>query len=328
MYFVSYSIYKKARNLAEAQGDPYEIIKRHEESREIQSNAKYIPASLLYDLYEWCFDNLDDNFSVMQGTQMTADDYGTLGLSWKTCWKAREVLDRTLRFMTLITDQGSLEISDRDNLTVLKLVRDTSRKGHEIGNEVGFVVFNKILNEVTDKEIRPVSVHFKHKVSSLDSLKEYFECPVYSEDKSNLLVFKTEDLNMPTVKADRSINHFITERMNEELSNIQTNSDQMLKNLHQLLKDALPSGVPSVVQAADHLGMSTRTLNRRLSKRGLTFRSFLQDIQKSTSQSLLKNTPQSIGEVAFQVGFSEQSAFNRAFKRWTGVTPIEYRKQV
>jgi AraC-like DNA-binding protein len=96
--------------------------------------------------------------------------------------------------------------------------------------------------------------------------------------------------------------------------------------VQRLIKDALPGGIPGISQLAEHMGLSNRTLTRRLSESGTTFRKLIEKTQKDISMDLLKNPNRSVGEIAFQTGFSEQSAFNRAFKRWTGQTPVEYRK--
>ena len=73
------------------------------------------------------------------------------------------------------------------------------------------------------------------------------------------------------------------------------------------------------------MGMSGRTLTRRLSENGITFRDLVKQTQEKISKDLLKNSSNTISEIAFQTGFSEQSAFSRAFKRWTGLSPLEYR---
>ena len=95
-----------------------------------------------------------------------------------------------------------------------------------------------------------------------------------------------------------------------------------------LIKDALPSGIPSIVQVAEHMGMSNRTLTRRLAENGVTFRDLIKATQEEESKKLLAKEGLSIADIAFQTGFSEQSAFNRAFKRWTGLSPMEYKKSV
>jgi AraC-like DNA-binding protein len=114
--------------------------------------------------------------------------------------------------------------------------------------------------------------------------------------------------------------------MNEEMRGIHANTDRLLGNIHKLIVEGLPGGIPSVIQVAEYLGMSPRTLKRRLSEKGLTFRDLVQKIQQDVSLDLIKNSPLSMAEIAFQTGFSEQSAFNRAFKRWTGESPADFRK--
>ena len=81
----------------------------------------------------------------------------------------------------------------------------------------------------------------------------------------------------------------------------------------------------SIHQIGEHMGMSNRTLTRRLRENGVTFRDIIQKTQERVAKDLLTNTGHSIAEIAFETGFSEQSTFSRAFKRWTGLTPIEFR---
>ena len=77
---------------------------------------------------------------------------------------------------------------------------------------------------------------------------------------------------------------------------------------------------------ARRLGMSVRSLHRKLSEDGLSFQSLTEETRKDLAVSLLKQEQYSIAEIAFLTGFSEQSAFTRAFKRWLGETPATFRK--
>jgi len=93
-----------------------------------------------------------------------------------------------------------------------------------------------------------------------------------------------------------------------------------------LIKDALPTGIPSIHYISNLTAMSNRTLTRRLSEAGVTYRDLVKKTQEKVAKEMLRNNMESIGEIAFLTGFSEQSAFNRAFKKWTDLTPSEFRK--
>nr|WKN34118.1 AraC family transcriptional regulator ligand-binding domain-containing protein [Tunicatimonas sp. TK19036] len=326
MSFVSSSIYQKATRLTMQEGLSPALLDHHRGRKEIIAGDKYIPMELLLEVYELADQHMEAGFGVRQGQQLTADDYGTLGLSWKTCWRAKDVLDRVERYMVLVTDHGQARIEERQGITSIYLMREARRKGLETANEATFVMLTGVLKEITHQEIHPVTVHFQHHTPEAAPFVNFFQCPVHFGQAENSLYFKTSDIDIPTVKADKSIHQFLVERMDEEKKGIHANADRLLGEIHKIIAESLPSGIPSIIQVAEYLGMSARTLKRRLAEKGLTFRDLIQTIQQDVSIDLLKNSSQSMGEIAFQTGFSEQSAFNRAFRRWTGQSPADYRK--
>ncbi|GMQ30765.1 helix-turn-helix transcriptional regulator [Algoriphagus confluentis] len=327
MQFVSSSIYFKAKALCFLEGMPRNRLQTHDTRPEVFHGSKYLPIELFYEIYEWAGDQLAPGFSIRQGKQLNTDDYGTLGLSWKTSWQAGDILERLQRYMILVTDQGSVRLQEENGLSQLFLHRPPNRKGIQIANEVSFVMLTGILEEVTGKKILPIGVTFQHSdTSSAEALQEFFQCPVEFDAVHNSLQFRTHSLQIRTIKADKSIHQFLVDRLEEEKKGIFSQSDRMLLDIHYLITESLPSGIPSIIQIADHLHISARTLKRRLAEKGLTFRDQIQSIQQETAQDLLSNSSLSVAEIAFQTGFSEQSAFNRAFKRWTQLSPMEYRK--
>ncbi len=98
--------------------------------------------------------------------------------------------------------------------------------------------------------------------------------------------------------------------------------------VHNAVTNSLPDGRPSKPQIARRLGMSERTLHRRLAEHGETFQEIATRAQREAAESLLANGDSSLAEVAFLTGFSDQSAFTRAFKGWTGETPLTFRAAV
>jgi AraC-like DNA-binding protein len=180
---------------------------------------------------------------------------------------------------------------------------------------------------MTETSISPVKVSFKHDPpGDLQHHEQAFQCPVHFNDDSYSIVYATKDLEMRTAKADASINQFLVERVKEETQGIEISPQRISDEVEELIKNALPSGIPGVQQISEHMGMSKRTLTRRLAEHQVSFRDLIQKTQERQARQLLKNPARSIADIAFETGFSEQSAFNRAFKRWTGQSPLEFRK--
>jgi len=286
-----------------------------------------VPAEIFFDLHERLDQILDPGFSIRVGQQMKMDDYGVLGLSWKTCSKAGEIFERCERYFQLLSNTYVFKVEKEGEISRIHLFRDAYRRGVALSNEATFSATVVVLKAITETEISPLSISFKHgPPKDLKSYHDGFNCPILFDQDHNFLAYKTTDLETRTAKADISINKFLLERVEEERKGIEVSSIKIAADVENLIKNALPSGIPSINQIGKHMGMSSRTLTRRLSDNGVSFRELVKQTQEKISKDLLKNSFSTMSEIAFQTGFSEQSAFNRAFKRWTGQSPTSFRK--
>lgn len=286
-----------------------------------------VPADQFFALHEMLDDRLGPGFAVRIGQEMNMDDYGVLGLSWKTCSKAGEIFERCERYFHLLSNTYVFKVEQLGELSHIYLFREAYRRGVALSNEATFSATVVVLQAMTETSMVPLLVSFQHEAPhNLESHKQGFRCPVLFGQKENFLTYQTSDLETRTAKADLSIHNFLMERVEEETKGIEISSIKIVADVETLIKDALPSGIPSIGQIGEHMGLSTRTLTRRLSENGLNFRELVRQTQERISKDLLKHSSRSIGEIAFQTGFSEQSAFNRAFKRWTGQAPTKFRK--
>ena len=102
--------------------------------------------------------------------------------------------------------------------------------------------------------------------------------------------------------------------------------DHITQKVKATIIDQLPSGSATDEIVARALYMSSRKLQRQLQRAGTTFNTLLNEIRQDLAQKYLREEDTSMTEIAFLLGFSESSAFSRAFKRWVGVSPSEYRK--
>ena len=326
MNYISINLYRKVVNHALAEGMAPEGLEGLPVPIGSMDDIQAVPADHFFELHEVTDQTLGPGFSVRVGQQMKMDDYGVLGLSWKTCSKAGEIFERCERYFHLLSNTYVFKVEKVGEVSKVHLFRDAYRRGVGLSNEATFSATVVVLQAMTETDMAPIGVSFQHDApSGLESHREAFKCPVLFGQAHNFIAYKTADLETRTAKADVSIHKFLLERVEEEKRGIEASAFKIAADVEGLIKDALPSGIPGIAQIGAHMGMSSRTLTRRLSDSGFTFRGLVRQTQEKIAKGLLSNTSDTVSEIAFQTGFSEQSAFSRAFKRWTGQSPLEYR---
>ncbi len=327
MKYISISLYRKVINHAISEGMPRSDFSKLPTPPDLMDDVVAVPADEFFKLHEIVDKTLGPGFSIRVGQEMKIEDYGVLGLSWRTCSWAGEIFERSERYFKLLSNTYDFKIEKEEDVSYVYLLRDAHSRGVELSNEATISATVVVLRAMTESDMSPIKVSFKHGVpSNIDSYVEAFGCPVLFNQSDYFIAYKSSDLEKPTAKADASIHHFLVERVEEKTKGIEVSGNRIARDVAHLIKDALPSGIPSIHKIAGHMGMSNRTLTRRLSDSGKSYRDIIKDAQMEIACKLLRDKTTSIGEIAFQTGFSEQSAFNRAFKRWTGQSPVDFRK--
>ena len=326
--YISTHLYKKVVNHALQEGMSKAEFENLPTPFSKIDSIQAVPADHFFELHEIVDSRLGPGFSVRVGQQMKIEDYGVLGLSWRTCSWAGEIFDRSERYFKLLSNTYVFKVEKGEEISIVYLLRDANRRGLELSNEATISATVVVLQAMTETSIAPVKVSFKHAApADLKSYNEAFRCELLFNQPHNFISYKTADLETRTAKADVSINQFLVQRVEEETQGIEVNLNQLVSDVEKLIKDSLPSGIPAIGQVGEYMGMSNRTLTRRLSENGVSFRDLIQRTQERIAKDLLKGTSRNIAEIAFETGFSEQSAFNRAFKRWTGHSPLEFRNK-
>jgi len=287
-----------------------------------------IPDTEYYTLLEQIAANLADatDFPLRVGASMCCDDYGAFGMAWKTAPTLRGSAVRAARYARLLTSVAEYEVREHDAGAYFLLLRSGVRSfGLRLSNEATLASALSIMREVSPEPLVPLEVHFRHAApASLAAHKTYFGCPVIFGSTLDGLLMSDETLSRANRLGDPAIAQFLKPHLDTELQAVsrQTSFEQTLL---RRISDQLSEGPPRAADMARTMGMSERTLHRKLAGDGASFQGLLEQARRRLAEGLLVQSDHSIAEIAFLTGYSEQSAFTRAFKRWAGQTPAAFR---
>ena len=282
-----------------------------------------------YDLLERIATSMENAFELplRVGPLMRPDDYGALGLAWKSAPTIRSSLERVERYCRLWTDNLTYEIRDRDDGIDFIVHRFGERRlGMRLSNEATLASATSLIRQTSSPRFRPRTVFLNHAApKSISAHKRYFGCPVRYASGRDALSISSEVLDRPNHLADDGISRFLISHLDAEIESL-GNGDPVETLVEREISRSLSEGVPRMADVARRLAMSERTLHRRLSERSVSFKSLVARTRRDVAENLLRESQYPVTQVAFLTGFSEQSAFHRAFKRWTGHTPAAFRR--
>lgn len=179
----------------------------------------------------------------------------------------------------------------------------------------------------TGRSSAPERVHFRHAPQAKPERYERFlACPVVFNQPCDELVLSPAVLDMPLRNPDADLRNWLARRARRLEKSL--DADGIQGRLGRWLAGQLPLGVPTLEQTAAALELAPRTLQRELTGAGTSFTGHLTEVRRELADHYLRDPSLDIGDIGVLLGFSEQSAFQRAFKRWHGVTPRVYRRRL
>lgn len=159
-----------------------------------------------------------------------------------------------------------------------------------------------------------------------DTYEQFFGCKVEFSQTRSKIYFNLKDIQQPLPAPHVDIARLNDKLISEYLDNLH-HEHELSRQVARLIRDLLPSGNISDEKVAESVFMSPRTLQRKLASEGTSFKQILQVVRLSMANEYLQDEKLSLIEVSYLLGFSEQSSFTRAFKRWTGRPPSDAREQ-
>jgi AraC-like DNA-binding protein len=262
----------------------------------------------------------DEGVPFAVAEMLRIEAYDVMGFACMTAPTAREALARAARYQRLFTDGGFLELRQ----SKLVWLRDGSlERGHRLLDESVVACALSHFRQVTG-QVRVQRVFFRHAApSDATQHRSFFGAPIDFDASLCGIDFDPLTLEVVPRFANAALADHFASLGEKALADALRATDVAARTKEVIVRE-LASGSPTIGLAARRLGMSERTLRRRLEEEGIVFRDLVDDLRAQRARAPLVDGRRSLSDVAFAIGFSEVSSFARAFRRWFGDTPKAY----
>jgi AraC-like DNA-binding protein len=179
----------------------------------------------------------------------------------------------------------------------------------------------------TDDTMRALNASFMHEPDDVAEYARVLRCPIRVRASWNGWALSKDAMRLPLRRRDPDLRRWLERQAADILARLPVNSDAR-DEVRSVLSTLLTAGDVRIDVVARRLAMTPRTLQRRLSRAGTSFEALCDEARKEAAQTYLADTTLSIAEVTYLLGYSEPTAFHRAFKRWHGTTPQAFRAGV
>ncbi len=247
-----------------------------------------------------------------------------LGFAWLASPSLGDMLKRLVRYERVLLNTRWVALEESGDRTALRLLQPPDTEpAASYRTDAAFATLLRWIQNLSLGEIAPLAVEFRHADhGQRNRYEDLFKVPLTFGAATDRMWFDDTALaralpgSNPALAADadRIIDTYL-ESLTEESTT---------RSVRSLIIELLPQGEANLEAIAKRLFLSPRSLQRRLGDEAHTFRELLDDTRKSLATKYVRDDKQVLAEVAFRLGFSDQSAFSKAFKRWTGLSPATY----
>jgi AraC-like DNA-binding protein len=255
-----------------------------------------------------------------------ADVLAYLGLASKTLGEA---LANLTRYTRVFTEAFQPEVSTEDGAAIIDLIQAKPAFLHYRQQaEFGTALLLRAYRVFTGREIRPLEVTFAHsRRDRRRELSHFFGCRVSFGEPCIRIVLGAKDLAIPIATADHRLLSILRAHCETILHERGPGDGGLAQKVERRIAGLLDKGMARAKVVATDLGMSDRSLTRRLAAEGTSFDAILDRLRHDLALKYVAEPHLSLSRVAFLLGYANQPAFSSAFKRWSGRSPREMRQQ-
>ncbi|HSW12938.1 MAG TPA: AraC family transcriptional regulator ligand-binding domain-containing protein [Solimonas sp.] len=315
------------RNLG---ADPRWILEHHGiDMRAMRDPDSYIDTKSLVDTLEYCSAAFNDSlFGLKLAQQQEPDVFGSVAALARAASTFREALGSFIDYIPVVhSPVAVLELAEGRETVELRWHVRTDLGQNNQANFKATMLNLKLLRQIGGRGFRPsyvnLAIDARHK--DVPELVNRFGCPVRTGTATNAIAFPASVMDQTVATSNRLLFRLLGGYLGRVRAASRTT---ILERVEDYVRGSLPSGNCSIQHCAKKLGTSIRTLQANLSESGLRFSDILEKQRVDLARVHLEREDLSLDDVAAMLGYSEQSSFGRAFKRWTGVTPQRFRRNL
>lgn len=238
----------------------------------------------------------------------------------------RKAVLRAFEFYNILLDDMSLRMYQQDGKAIMTFrIQDPSIDQNHVFTEAVLTMQHRFSSWLIGQRIPLIEATFSY--AAPDHVAEYhklFHCPLKFNQRRNSIVFNAHYLNYPLMQNERTLAALLRHAP-ANLFIIQDREQTLTAQIIGMLGKDFTREFPDFEAVATDLGMAPQTLRRRLKDEGNSYQDIKDNLRRDAAIYYLSKPHLSINEITYMMGFSEPSTFHRAFKKWTGLTPGDYR---
>lgn len=232
-------------------------------------------------------------------------------------------LHRLARYLGLVN--RGIRLAVRESSSPVRVVVERARGAFETELTVSLSLLR--FKKETDGRLHPQYVSFTHEPDDVVEYAAVLGCPVRVRASWNGWAMSKADMSLALKRRDPALSRWLERQASEILARLPADGD-VRDEVRSVLSTQLTSGDMRIDAVARRLATTPRTLQRRLARAGTSFDALCDDARKQAARTYLADTTLTIGEVTYLLGYSEPTAFHRAFRRWHGTTPQAFRARM
>ena len=295
----------------------------------IQKNPEVrLPVKQMAVLWQLAVLETKDECFALRLTQFfQPNTYSAVGLAFASSRTIMEGFEHSLRYFKMTTDAAEHRLEKINNTVILHI--DIPPENEPVAVEAIEAFMSTLISlsrVMTTQEFSPLEVSFKHDKSAfINEYQAFFNCPVLFNQTGHRIIFSLVDLERPQMLANPSLAKTLEMWIDEHLKHF--SQDLVSTKVKAYILDNMLKDEIEIENIASFLALGLRTLQRKLKAEGQSFNEILDECRHHMAEKLLAEQRVPLIEISYMLGFSDQSGFTRAFRRWTNTSPKHYRDQ-